>query len=199
MGRRREFDLDRAIGIATDLFWRRGYEGTSVSELTEAIGITAPSFYFAFESKEALFRRIVETYQARQAEIVEAAFRQRDARSLAGTLLAGFADLLTDPSHARGCLIMNSAMPIVEEHPIRREWAGQRQALRLKLQQRFEQERDGGAGWPAGLDPDGLARMIVALIWGFAIEAQSGASRADLGKAISQTLTLLPVPDAGTR
>ena len=62
MGRPREFDIEKAIETATNLFWEKGYEGTSLSDLTKAIGITPPSFYFAFGSKEGLFRKVIERY-----------------------------------------------------------------------------------------------------------------------------------------
>ena len=58
MGRPREFDIEKALDTAGELFWRKGYEGTSLSDLTGAIGITPPSFYFAFKSKAALFRQV---------------------------------------------------------------------------------------------------------------------------------------------
>jgi AcrR family transcriptional regulator len=76
MGRPREFELDDAIEKATGLFWRNGYEGTSLSDLTTEIGISPPSFYFAFGNKEGLFRKAVERYFAEQSKLVEAAFRR---------------------------------------------------------------------------------------------------------------------------
>ncbi|MFA6155175.1 TetR/AcrR family transcriptional regulator, partial [Mesorhizobium sp.] len=79
MGRPREFGIDDAIEKATDLFWLKGYEGTSLSDLTKAIGITPPSFYFAFGSKEGLFKKVIERYFAEQAKIAEAAFRKPTA------------------------------------------------------------------------------------------------------------------------
>ena len=64
MGRPREFDIDKALDTAGELFWRNGYERTSLSDLTEAIGITPPSFYFAFGNKEKLFKQVVDRYQS---------------------------------------------------------------------------------------------------------------------------------------
>lgn len=194
MGRPREFDVDQAIRIATDLFWRKGFEGTSVSDLTRAMGIATPSFYFAFENKEALFQRIVESYQKTQAKIVEDALSQKTTKAVVEKLLGGFADLLTDPDHAPGCLIMNSALPVVEGHGFRILFAKQRQALRLRLQERFKQAVKDPSDLPADSDPGGLAQMVVALIWGFAVEAQSGASRAKLRKAAIAATVMWPMP-----
>src|ERR1700726_2934058 len=65
IGRPREFDIDRALERAMELFWRQGYEGTSVADLTRELGLTRPSLYAAFKSKEALFLRALDLYEAR--------------------------------------------------------------------------------------------------------------------------------------
>src|SRR5690349_12042504 len=111
------------------MFWRRGYDRTSIGDLTKAIGISAPSFYFAFGSKEEAFRRIIEAYRTRQDEIVEAAFSEVESRAVAKTLLLGFVDFLTSPDHAPGCLILNNSLPIAQDHPFRAEWAEDRRVL----------------------------------------------------------------------
>ena len=82
MGRPREFDIDKAIKTATELFWRKGYEGTSLSDLTGAMHITAPSFYFAFGNKEKLFRKVIEQYYESQMELFEARFGSRPCEVL---------------------------------------------------------------------------------------------------------------------
>jgi AcrR family transcriptional regulator len=76
MGRPREFDIEKALDTAGELFWRKGYEGTSLSDLTGAIGITPPSFYFAFKSKEALFKQLVDRYQFGHLGFLAEAFNQ---------------------------------------------------------------------------------------------------------------------------
>ena len=83
MGRPREFDIDTAIKTATELFWRKGYEGTSLSDLTGAMRITAPSFYFAFGNKEKLFRVVIEQYYENQLELLESALREPTVRGVA--------------------------------------------------------------------------------------------------------------------
>ena len=95
MGRPREFDIDTAIKTATELFWRKGYEGTSLSDLTGAMGITAPSFYFAFGNKEKLFRRVIEQYYESQLALLDSAIREPTVRGVAERFLYGYADLLT--------------------------------------------------------------------------------------------------------
>lgn len=72
MGRPRTFDIDHALNIAADMFWRRGYDGTSIGDLTKAIGISAPSFYFAFGSKDGVFRRASQQHEEEAQAVVRA-------------------------------------------------------------------------------------------------------------------------------
>lgn len=192
MGRPRTFDIDQALNVAADMFWRRGYDGTSIGDLTKAIGISAPSFYFAFGSKDAVFRRIVEAYLARQDEIVDRAFAEVGSRALAAQLLSGFADFLTSPDHAPGCLILNNSLPICDDHPFRAEWAEGRRAMRCRLAERFSADQKSGAGFPRDWNPARTARLIVSLIWGIAVEAHSGASGAELQLMVTQFLAMWP-------
>jgi AcrR family transcriptional regulator len=191
MGRPREFEIDDAIEKATGLFWRNGYEGTSLSDLTKAIGITPPSFYFAFGSKEALFKKVIERYFAKQSKIVEAAFRKSTPRAVAAHFLQRYADVLTDPVHAPGCLAMNSSLPCAAGDPLRERLAGLREQLRMRFRDRFAEAR-GGERLPTGMDADSLARLVLVVAWGLAVEAQSGASRKDLRRTIALALSAWP-------
>lgn len=185
MGRPREFDIEQALQVATELFWRKGYDATSVGELTSAIGITPPSFYFAFHTKEGLFRRVVERYQVTQRRLVEEALRCSTSSEIVEHLLTGFAELFTNPRHVPGCLILNSSLPVTEAHPFRKWFAEQRDSLRLQLRSRFAETARDTASLPRGTDADGLAQLVVAIVWGMAIEAQSGASRHALRHVVS--------------
>src|SRR5206468_6031992 len=125
-------------------------------------------------------RRIVETYIVRQDEIIEAAFSEVESGAVVKTLLLGFVDFLTGPDHAPGCLILNNALPIAEDHQFRVEWAEDRRVLRERLTERFRKDRRAGRGFPSDWDPAHTARLVVSLIWGIAVEAHSGASRPEL-------------------
>lgn len=192
MGRPRKFDFEQAVRTASDLFWRKGYDGTSVQDLTAAMGITPPSFYFAFVSKEALFLRVVDAYQQDLAAIVADAFSRPGAREGIAGLLDGFSDLFTDPVRAPGCLILNNALPLIDSHPFRTRFAEERDAFRIALCQRLERAKAEEAGFPASINPDAFARLIVAVLWGLAVEAQSGAGRDDLRRASAALLALWP-------
>jgi AcrR family transcriptional regulator len=196
VGRPRTFDIDHALNVAADMFWRRGYDGMSIGDLTKALGISAPSFYFAFGNKDALFRQIVDAYLARQDEIVERAFAEAHSRALAERLLSGFAEFLTSPDHAPGCLILNNSLPICDDHPFRAEWAEGRLALRRRLTERFSVDQRSGAGFPGDWSPSDTARLVVSLIWGIAVEAHSGATGADMQQMVRQFLRMWPTDQA---
>ncbi len=178
MGRTRTFDLEDAIGTATKLFWR-GYDKTSLADLTGALGIGAASFYFAFESKEKLFREVVRRYVAALEEAYDEAFRNSTTRNGVGVLLHHYADVVTDPAHTPGCLVVNSS-PAIQGDDVVQQWLSRhREALRLTLEERFSADLAQGE-LPAGSNPKTMARLIMTLAGGLAVEAQAGASRNDL-------------------
>jgi AcrR family transcriptional regulator len=191
MGRTREFDLDKALKTAYYLFWRKGYDGTSISDLTRAMGISAPSFYFAFGSKDALFQRIVDQYQAAFAQVFEQALSCADINEMIRQVLYGVADFVTHEAYPPGCLVLNSSLPVIDDHPFRKVFAEQRQALRLLLQQRFRQVLGAADSVRTDCDAETLAHWLVVQLWGLAVEAQSGASRADLYRIIGLSLPML--------
>lgn len=191
MGRPREFDIEKAVETAADLFWRNGYAKTSLEDLTRALKITPPSFYFAFGSKERLFKNVVERYMAGQTEIFSAALLQPTSRGFVTKLLEGFADLYSNPAHP-GCLCGNSMSPCTEQNdPVQRELAKFRAAVSKTLLQRFRQaklEKD----LPFDADPDGLTQYVLIMAYGMALAAQSGASRKELRRAVATALKNWP-------
>src|SRR5205085_6998653 len=105
-GRPREFDVEKALDCALKVFWHKGYEGASLTDLTRAMGINRPSLYAAFGSKEGLFRKALDRYAEGPAAYVLEALNEPTARAVAERLLAGSADLLSDPRNPRGCLMV---------------------------------------------------------------------------------------------
>src|SRR5918911_4969410 len=91
-GRPREFDVDDALAAALRVFWTKGYEGTSLNDLTEAMGITRPSLYAAFGNKESLFRKALDLYEREKLEYIGRALEQPTARGVAEALLRGAVD-----------------------------------------------------------------------------------------------------------
>jgi AcrR family transcriptional regulator len=192
MARPRVFDIEKAIQTATVMFWKNGYEQTSLSNLTEEMGITPPSFYFAFESKDGLFRKVVKHYVTTYLGFMGEAFRQPTARGVAETMLYGCADVYSNPSNPRGCLIMNCSLPSSETAvQVRQELASERKARRAKLKRRF-QETIASGDLPRDSDPEDLARYVMSIGWGLAVEAQSGASKRDLYRIVARAMRAWP-------
>ncbi|WP_158918475.1 TetR/AcrR family transcriptional regulator [Caulobacter sp. S45] len=192
MARPRVFDVDKAVETATDLFWRNGYEATSLADLTAAMGITPPSFYYAFSSKYGLFKRVLEHYTTTRLSYAEDALNQPTARDVAEQTLLRLVDLYTDPTRPPGCLIMNNALPCNENStPLHRELAGSRAARRARLCDRLIRAQTDG-DLPADCDPDGLAGLILVVGWGLAFAAQSGATRDDLQRTVATALKAWP-------
>ncbi len=182
--------MEEAIGAATKLFWR-GYDRTSLTDLTGTLGIGAASFYFAFESKEALFRQVVGRYIASLDEAHEHAFRASTTRLGVEALLRHYADVVTDAEHTPGCLVVNSSPSIHANDALQHWLAGHRETLRLRLEDRFSADLAKG-DLPDHCNPKTMARLILTLAGGIAVEARSGASRKDLYAMIDLALKSLP-------
>jgi AcrR family transcriptional regulator len=193
MARERIFDIDQATDVAMKLFWRNGYELTSLADLTQAMGITPPSFYFAFKSKEGLFERVLDHYWKTRLLYAEEALTQPTARSAVEMMLYRLADLYTDPGYPPGCLAMNCALPCADSTvPIRQKLSTLRAGRRARLLKRLEQAQAMG-DLPADEDTDALCRFVLAMGWGLAVDAQSGATRDDLRRTVSTALRGWPV------
>src|SRR5215211_3297202 len=109
-GRPREFNADQALDKALKVFWKKGYEGASLPELTRAMGINRPSLYAAFGNKEGLFRKALDRYAEGPAAYVGEALAEPTARGVAERLLRGAAELLAGPRSPRGCLLVQGAL-----------------------------------------------------------------------------------------
>lgn len=181
-GRPRAFDRDAALTQAMKLFWRKGYEATSIAELTAAMGIGSPSLYAAFGSKEALYAEALAHYQRSFEDVVWANFRaSATARAAVEALLmdsaAGLSGTLADVPN--GCMVTLSAVG-GEGYPDLGELVRSARALTLeRLQSRLSQAAANGE-LPAEVDIDGLARFVQAVQAGMSILARDGASRDDL-------------------
>ncbi len=192
MPRPRVLDIDKAVELATDLFWRNGYERTSLAELTQAMGVTPPSLYFAFGSKEGLFKRVLEHYRLHHLAYADEALKQPTARAVVEHLLHQRADAVTDPSHPPGCLAVNCGLAQSgRDNPLRREISALRDAARVRLRRRLQKARATG-DLPAEADCEELARYVMTVGWGMAVDAQSGATRKQLHRTVERALRAWP-------
>jgi AcrR family transcriptional regulator len=192
MGRPREFDPDQALDIALQVFWRRGYEGASMADLTEAMGITKPSLYAAFGNKEELFRKALDRYVDGPGGYVQVALAKPTAREVVEHLLLEAADAVTDPDHPPGCLAVQGALSCGEAaESIKRELMTRRANGERDLRRRFERAVAEG-DLPKDADAADLARYISAILQGMAVQAAGGASREQLRKIAHMTLRTWP-------
>ncbi|RYJ07329.1 MAG: TetR/AcrR family transcriptional regulator, partial [Actinomycetales bacterium] len=153
-GRPRSFDRETALAAAVEQFWRNGYEETSISTLTKAMGITAPSLYAAFGDKDHLFEEASEAYFRRTCEGVEAAAAQPRVHDAISHLLDGTARAHTAPDTPPGCLMLTEP-----------RLTAQRRAVTAQIKDRLDQGvRDGDL--PPGTSTAQLASFLVAVMRG---------------------------------
>ena len=153
-GRPRGFDRQRALRQAMEVFWEHGYEGTSIHDLTSAMGINAPSLYAAFSCKEALFREAVALYHEQEGAPLRRALAEApSAREAIASMLRDGAIAYTEPGKPSGCMIVLAATTYTPKtEGIRDYLAEQRRAGTAELRERLERGRTDGAERPASPD-----------------------------------------------
>lgn len=191
-GRPRTFNTDEALDRALDVFWRKGYEGATLPDLTEAMGINRPSLYAAFGNKEELFRKALDRYMEGPASFVRKALEEPTARRVAETLLLGEIDLLCDPKTPRGCFAVQAALACGDDaESVREELCARRKSLELTIRRRFQQARNEG-DLPSRADPAALAGFLTAVTHGLAVQAAGGATRKELKRVAELALAAWP-------
>ena len=191
-GRPRAFDVKEALDQAVRVFWAKGYEGASLSDLTRAMGINRPSLYAAFGDKKDLFRKALDRYAQGPARYFREALELPTARAGVERLLLGAADLQADPRNPPGCLLVHGALACGKEgSPVRKELISRRADAEAALRRRLERASSGG-DLPVGEDPADLARYVVTVMRGMAVQAASGASRAELIRTARLALRAWP-------
>jgi AcrR family transcriptional regulator len=192
MGRARAFDTDEALDRAMIVFWRKGYEGTSLSDLTEAMGINRPSLYAAYGNKEDLFRKVLERYGEGPSSYEREALARSTAREVAEGLLNGAADVQTDPHTPAGCLATLGTTYCAEDSsPVGKILIASRLAGHAAIRERFERARAEG-DLPADADPKALTHYIGTVVCGMAVLAASGVTRKELDRVIELTMRAWP-------
>jgi AcrR family transcriptional regulator len=198
-GRPRAFDIDRALDAALLLFWRHGYEGTSLAALTKAMDVNVPSLYAAFGNKESLFRKALDRYIQKPASYLRKALEEPTARRVAEKALSGAIAMVMHPRHPNGCLLVHGALATnPEANSIRRELNLRRAAAEAAVRRRFERAIAEG-DLPAAVDPAELARYLMTVIWGMSVQAAGGARRAELKEVAQFALRSWPSPRAERR
>src|SRR5256714_9940472 len=109
-GRPRAFDPDAALERAMHVFWAKGYEGASLSDLTRAMRINRPSLYAAFGNKEELFRKVLDRYMNGPLAYFGKALAAPKARDVIEQIFLGAANMPSDPRTTAGCLVVQGAL-----------------------------------------------------------------------------------------
>ena len=192
-GRPRGFSTDTALDRAMTVFWRQGYEGASLADLTKAMGINPPSLYAAFGSKEGLFRAVLERYDERRKGFMDKVLAAPDAKSVAQLFLDGVAEFASDTSgrNPPGCLLLQSGLTCGDQ-VIPDELARHRAEKERALRERFACAKKEG-DLSSSADPAALARYLVAMANGICVQAVAGASVGELREIARMALAGWPV------
>jgi AcrR family transcriptional regulator len=196
-GRPRAFDIDKALDLALLVFWKKGYEGATMADLTKAMGIVRPSLYAAFGNKAELFRRVLKRYENQYATVTDPV-SQPTSFGVAERLLRCTADAMGDPdlNRPRGCLVVHGALASSDEaSPIRKDLIALRTKHFVLLRKRFVKAKAEG-DLPADSDPSALAHYLLALSYGMAVQAVNGANRAGLHRLVDVALKSWPTKGA---
>lgn len=187
-GRPRAFDPEAALDAALEVFWRQGYEGTSLADLTAALGINRPSLYASFGNKEQLFNAALDRYFTSAGAYAAEALEAPTVREVVERLLLGAVELTCGEHTPRGCLCVNSAQACgPDSEPIRQQAVARRMAGEAALRRRFEQAFD----LPSGYDPGDFARLVHTVTDGIAVQAASGHTRDQLERVAALALHVL--------
>lgn len=185
MGRPREFDAETALDQAMEVFWRHGYEGATIAQLTEAMGINPPSLYACFGNKEGLLKAALDRYTKLRGVWMDEVVAAPTARDVAERMLMGIADKQTDPANPPGCLLVQGGIACgsgSENVPF--ELAARRAQNEDQLRDRFVRAKAEGDLKP-GSDPAALARYVSAVSVGMGVMASSGSNREALRQVAS--------------
>lgn len=192
-GRPRVLDREAGLEIAALLFWERGYEGTSIADLTQAMGITPPSLYAAYGSKEELYRQVLDHSIERESRRrSEASAGMATAYEVLRFHLHDVADTISNPEKPRGCMVSTAVLQHAEENEtVARDMAARREASIQAMKARFDQAVTDGE-LPADTDTDTLARFYGAVIQGMSAQACDGACTARLKRIVDIALSAWP-------
>ena len=174
------------------MFWRKGYEGASLSNLTEAMGINAPSLYAAFGNKEELFRQALDCYMEKHDEVLRDVLARPKARDAIAALLITTADTLTDKSSPPGCLLVQGISGCGNHaESISSELVKRRAANEKTIRERLKRAKAEG-DLSEDADAATLSRYVATVTEGMAVQAAGGASRSELRRVAETAMAAWP-------
>jgi AcrR family transcriptional regulator len=189
-GRPRAFDPDTALERAMHVFWAKGYEGAALSDLTRAMRINRPSLYAAFGNKEQLFRKVLDRYASGPLAYFDKAMEAPKARGVVEEIFLGTARMAGDPRLPTGCLMVQGALACGDAS-VRKEVAARRAAAEVALRRRLQRAKREG-DLPKNADPAELARYVMTVVRGMAVQSAGGASSDQLHRVAQIALRAWP-------
>jgi len=191
-GRPRAFDPDAALERAMHVFWAKGYEGASLSDLTRAMRINRPSLYAAFGNKEQLFRKVLDRYMNGPLAYFGEALAAQKARDVIEQIFLGAANMPSDPRTPAGCLVVQGALACGDAAgSVRKEIAARRTAAKVALRRRLQRAKQEG-DLPPNADPAELSRYVMTVLHGMAVQGADGASHDQLHRVAQIALRAWP-------
>ena len=191
-GRPRAFDADVALERAMHVFWAKGYEGAALSDLTQAMRINRPSLYAAFGNKEQLFRKVLDRYMDGPLAYFGKALAAPRARDVVEQIFFGAARMAGDPRFPSGCLMVQGALAVGNAaRSVQKEAVGRRAASEVALRRRLQRAKREG-DLPKNSDPAELARYVMTVLQGMAVQGANGAGRDQLRRVAQIALRAWP-------
>jgi AcrR family transcriptional regulator len=189
-GRPRAFNPDAALDRAMHVFWAKGYEGASLSDLTRAMRINRPSLYAAFGNKEQLFRKVLDRYMDGPVAYFGKALAAPKAPDVVEEIFLGTARMADDPRIPAGCLMVQGALACGDAS-VRKEVAARRSASEAALRRRFRRAKREG-DLPKNANPTDLAGYVMTVVRGMAVQSAGGASPDQLRRVAEVALRAWP-------
>jgi AcrR family transcriptional regulator len=193
MGRPRAFREQDALDAAMRIFWEKGYEGASLDDLTEAMGINRSSLYATFGDKQALFQKAIERYREGPMGFFHESLQQPTARGVVEALFWGTVKFLADPTHPKGCLTLQGGLACgAGAENVKRLMIDWRKGGQSMLQKRFHRAQSEG-DLAKDVNPRDLARYVAIVMNGLGVQAVNGATSAEMNRAVELALRSMPI------
>ncbi|QBS40147.1 TetR/AcrR family transcriptional regulator [Nocardia sp. CS682] len=198
-GRPRAFDRTEVLRRAMEVFWEHGYEGSSMSDLTSAMGINSPSLYAAFGGKEALFREAVGLYGQTDGGYTDRALREEPtARAAIDAMLRDNAIAYTVEDKPHGCMVVLAGSTYTTRSESIRDFLIEK---RRETTEEIRRRMDHGVAegdLPADTNTPALAHFYATVLYGLSIQARDGASLAELTQSIDVAMAAWPAGATAT-
>jgi AcrR family transcriptional regulator len=187
-GRPIGFDKDAALEAAMLLFWERGFEGTAMADLTQAMGLNPSSIYAAFGDKHTLFRLAVKRYMEKRAQYAGKALEEPTLERVIRALFDSTVAFLTTPGHPPTCMTLSGVAGCsVDATPARDIMTEIRKQNEVAMKKRFLQARKSGE-LPKDVNVDDYTRYLSTIIAGLSIQAANGSTKAELKRTAQMAL-----------